>query len=76
MAFALRLPARTLLIAAGAVVLARPATAQVPGPIGQAEFERRTSHWAWQPLQEVAPPAAGHPVDAFVDARLRAQGLQ
>ncbi|MFY9342932.1 MAG: DUF1549 domain-containing protein, partial [Planctomycetota bacterium] len=76
MAFALRLPARTLLIAAGAVVLARPATAQVPGPIGQAEFERRTSHWAWQPLQEVAPPAAGHQVDAFVDARLRAQGLQ
>jgi hypothetical protein len=35
-------------------------------------------HWAWQPLQRAAPPAAAagtNPIDAFVDARLAAAGL-
>lgn len=27
-------------------------------------------HWAFRPIQRAAPPAAGHPIDAFVHARL------
>ena len=38
-------------------------------------MDERLRHWAWQPLAEVQPPAGGHPVDAFVDARLVAASL-
>src|SRR5687768_9436733 len=59
-----------------AISLAPMLVAQIPGPVGNDEFaQRRAAHWAWQPLQASAPPAAGHPVDAFVDARLAAAGL-
>ena len=27
----------------------------------------RYHHWAWQPLRAITPPAAGDPVDAFVN---------
>lgn len=33
-------------------------------------------HWAYIPPVKPAPPAAGHPVDAFINARLAAQGIQ
>lgn len=38
-------------------------------------------HWAFQPVQDVVPPLstggiATHPVDAFIESRLTAQGLQ
>jgi mono/diheme cytochrome c family protein len=32
-------------------------------------------YWAYQPVQRPAQPGAGHPIDAFLDARLRAKGL-
>ncbi len=35
-------------------------------------------HWAYRPLETMRPPAtagAGHPVDAFIDGRLRAAGV-
>lgn len=65
---------------------AGPAAAQEPTrPTAQdASFDlggRAASHWAWRPLAAVAPPDDGapgtarHPVDAFVQARLRAAGL-
>ena len=45
-----------------AVLLVGAARAQVPPPVGADEFaQRRSSHWAWQPLRADAPPAAGHP---------------
>lgn len=57
-------------------LLAAAALSQIPGPVGDQEFQRRrTAHWAWQPLATTAPPATGHPVDAFVDAALRRAGL-
>ena len=33
-------------------------------------------HWAFQPVQRPSPPAAGHPIDAFVHAELSRRGLQ
>jgi mono/diheme cytochrome c family protein len=32
-------------------------------------------HWAWRALARPEPPAAGHPVDAFIDATLAREGL-
>ena len=32
-------------------------------------------HWAFQAVQKTEPPAVGHPVDAFVEARLKKEGL-
>ena len=32
--------------------------------------------WPWTPLENPVPPAAGHPVDAFVDAKLKAAGIK
>jgi hypothetical protein len=32
--------------------------------------------WAFRPRRDVEPPAAGHPVDAFLDAALRAKGIE
>ncbi|MCA9014659.1 MAG: PSD1 domain-containing protein [Planctomycetaceae bacterium] len=43
---------------------------------------RRETHWVWQPLKEVAPPAvknkswSTHPVDQFILAKLEANKLQ
>ena len=60
-----------------AVLLVGDARAQVPPPVGADEFtQRRSSHWAWQPLRADAPPIAGHPVDAFIDQKLAAAGLR
>ncbi|MGC6489040.1 MAG: DUF1549 and DUF1553 domain-containing protein [Planctomycetota bacterium] len=49
----------------------QPRAAQESG-----EMAQRREHWAWQPLAAVEPPAAGHPVDAFVADALRARGLE
>jgi mono/diheme cytochrome c family protein len=32
-------------------------------------------YWAYQPVKRPAVPGAGHPIDAFVDAKLAAKGL-
>jgi hypothetical protein len=32
-------------------------------------------HWAFRPVAAVRPPGPGHPIDAFIDARLKAEGL-
>lgn len=58
------------------VVLAPAASAQngSPGP-DEMPMAERFDHWAWQPLRAVTPPAARHPVDGFVAARLDAVGL-
>lgn len=43
---------------------------------------RRKAHWAWHPLENVAPPAVedhdwlSNPVDSFILARLEAEGLR
>jgi hypothetical protein len=62
---------------AAVALTAASASSQVPPPVGADEFaQRRAAHWAWQPLREDGPPAAGHPVDAFVDHKLAAAGLR
>lgn len=33
------------------------------------------SHWAFQPIRHVVPPAGGHPIDAFIDRRLNESEL-
>ncbi len=61
-----------------ALLLASLAAAQqgLPAAIDGAEFATRRQHWAWLPLAEVGPPLAdGNPIDAFVNARLQAQGV-
>lgn len=43
-----------------------------------AAVDKRLEHWAWQPLRHVLPPQGGnvdHPIDAFIDAKLREKGL-
>ncbi len=37
--------------------------------------ERARTHWAYQPLRRPEVPAIGHPVDAFIRATLRTNGL-
>jgi hypothetical protein len=44
------------------------------GPTGP-PIEEGRKWWAFRPLGDVAPPAPGHPVDAFLDAELRRRGL-
>ena len=51
----------------GAEPGAQPGSQQRPDD----EMVARRQHWAWQPLRDVAPAGDGHPVDAFVRARLR-----
>jgi len=42
-----------------------------------AEGAKYEGHWAFQPLQRPSPPAgAAHPIDAFIQARLAAEGLK
>ena len=33
------------------------------------------THWAYRPLTRPSPPAEGHPIDAFIEARLAAEGI-
>ncbi|MBK9168670.1 MAG: PSD1 domain-containing protein [Bryobacterales bacterium] len=40
-----------------------------------AEGAKYEEHWAYQPVRRPEPPAQGHPVDAFIQARLRREGL-
>ena len=45
-----------------------------PRPFAITEADR--AHWSFQPLKRsVAPPGAGHPVDAFISLKLRRHGL-
>ncbi|TXT32985.1 MAG: hypothetical protein FD138_1996, partial [Planctomycetota bacterium] len=37
--------------------------------------DKRREHWAWQPVKRVMPPSNGHPVDAFLKAKLTTNGL-
>ncbi len=37
--------------------------------------DEKKTHWAFQPVRAVAPPAPGNPVDAFIRAKLTEQGL-
>ena len=34
------------------------------------------THWAYRPLTRPSPPAEGHPIDAFIEARLAAEGIR
>ena len=46
---------------------------------GETQFpEHQRSHWAFQPVADpsLPPSAGGHPIDAFVSARLRSEGIQ
>ena len=44
---------------------------------GEMQFTpAQKAHWAWQPLRKPAVPGAGHPIDAFIGAKLAAAGLQ
>ncbi len=61
-----------------------PASASVavnPGGIEAFDLEkRRASHWAWQPIKAVTPPAASakwgiSPIDAFLLAKLKEKNL-
>jgi hypothetical protein len=50
-------------------------------PSVQAETPTEAKPWAFRPIQEVEPPASAtgwsaNPIDRFVEAKLRAQGLQ
>jgi hypothetical protein len=49
----------------------RDVVAVKEGPRGPSPLEGR-KHWAFRPLREGSPPAGGHPVDAFLDARVQA----
>lgn len=42
---------------------------------GQRREDPIASHWAFRPVQRPVPPRPGHPVDAFVEARLGQEGL-
>ena len=37
--------------------------------------DKRRDHWAWQPIKAVTPPTGSHPIDAFLNAKLAANGL-
>src|SRR5215467_4365357 len=40
-----------------------------------AEGAKYEGHWAYQPVQRIAPPGPGSPIDAFIRARLDREGL-
>lgn len=44
------------------------------GPERDSARDPRLDHWAWQPVAAIPTPP-GHPVDHFVNARLRVEGL-
>jgi hypothetical protein len=46
--------------------------ARVPAPKGP---RAAGPHWAFLPPQDISPPGPGHPIDAFISARLREKGL-
>jgi len=52
------------------------ATASIAGEPSFPEHQR--SHWAFQPVAEPDMPASNtnHPIDAFVSARLRGEGIR
>jgi len=37
--------------------------------------DAKKTHWAFQPVRAVAPPAPGNPIDAFIRAKLTEKGL-
>ena len=37
--------------------------------------DKRREHWAWQPIKPVAPSGNEHPIDAFLGAKINANGL-
>ncbi|MBX7103217.1 MAG: PSD1 and planctomycete cytochrome C domain-containing protein [Gemmataceae bacterium] len=37
--------------------------------------DRDRDHWAFRPLTSTAPSGPGHPIDAFIDAKLKSAGL-
>ncbi|APZ94783.1 DUF1553 domain-containing protein [Fuerstiella marisgermanici] len=45
-------------------------------PLDEKPQANPATHWAFQPVQQVSPPGDGHPIDAFIDRKLNAAGLQ
>ncbi|HEX7896512.1 MAG TPA: DUF1549 domain-containing protein, partial [Planctomycetota bacterium] len=45
------------------------------GPKKDVDASKAKTHWAFLPPKDVAPPAAGHPIDAFLLAELKKKGL-
>ena len=41
-----------------------------------AASDKRREHWAWQPIKRMTPPSDGHPIDAFLNAKLSTNGLK
>ena len=37
--------------------------------------DKRREHWSWQSIKRVTPPSDGHPIDAFLNAKLKTNGL-
>ncbi|MEZ6127389.1 MAG: DUF1553 domain-containing protein [Planctomycetaceae bacterium] len=46
------------------------------GPINEKAQPNPKTHWAFQPVTASLPPNDGHPIDAFIDQRLKNVGLQ
>ena len=38
--------------------------------------DKRREHWSWQSIKRVTPPSDGHPIDAFLNAKLSVNGLK
>jgi hypothetical protein len=59
-----------------------PDAGAAAGPVKAFDLEARKRHWAWQPIQAVAPPEVKRkdwprtPIDRFVLAKLEAAGLE
>lgn len=49
--------------------------AKMPGVVMTGRPKIETDHWSFQPIGRPEPPGEGHPVDAFVRAKLAERGL-
>ncbi len=53
-----------------------PRTASTTKSDGRMSLEDARRWWAFQPVRRPEPPGTGNPIDAFIDARLRTDGLK
>ena len=49
--------------------------AKMPGVSNLETPKIETDHWSFQPVQRPKTPGSGHPIDAFIDARLEDRGM-
>ncbi|MEM7394862.1 MAG: DUF1549 domain-containing protein, partial [Verrucomicrobiota bacterium] len=49
--------------------------AEWPGQMDEVADVKGADHWAFQPVRRVSPPARAHPVDAFLNARMKTEHL-